>query len=289
MLRRLSIRIEGRLPKGWPDLARQVSLFGLAYLLYRLVEGAADHSSALAYAHATEVISLEQSLHVFIEPTVQSWASGSHVLMVIATYIYINAQTTILIALLLYFYLAHNRHYYFVRNTLFVAMAIGLMGYLVFPTMPPRFLGNWGFVDTISNVTGTSPKGGVAGEFFNPYAAVPSMHVAFALIFGLTLVRLSRSWLLRAWWAAWPLLIAFVTVITANHFLVDAVLGALTAGAAAVVALRLARVRPHVWAFTPQPVALAPQLATLAAQPTSLAPQPAALASTSSAAQVAVS
>jgi membrane-associated phospholipid phosphatase len=195
---------------------------------------------------------------VFVEPSVQSWASGSHLLMVIATYIYINAQTTILLGLLLYFYFAHNRSYYFLRNMLFVAMAIGLAGYLFFPTMPPRFLANWGFVDTISNVTGTSPKGGVATEFFNPYAAVPSMHVAFALIFGLTLVRLSRSWVARVWWASWPLLVAFVTIITANHFLIDAVLGAMTAAIAAVIARRLALMRPHIWAFAPQPTALAP-------------------------------
>jgi membrane-associated phospholipid phosphatase len=255
MLRRLPARIEGRLPKGWMDLARQVGLFGFAYLVYRLVEGAADHSGALAYTHATEIISLEQSLHVFVEQSIQSWASSSHLVMVLATYLYINAQTTILIALLLYFYFAHNRHYYFVRNMLFVAMAIGLTGYLLFPTMPPRFLGNWGFVDTVHSITGASPTGGVEPVFFNPYAAVPSMHVAFALMFGCTLVRLSHSWVARVWWACWPLLITFVTVVTANHFFFDAVTGALTAALAAAVAFRLARIRPHVWAFAPQPAA----------------------------------
>jgi membrane-associated phospholipid phosphatase len=262
MLRGIFAGIEGRLPKGWTDLLRQVSLFGLAYLVYRIVEGAADHSSALALAHATQIISLEHSLGVFVEPSVQSWASGSHLLMVLATYIYINAQTTILLCLLLYFYLVHNRSYYFLRNMLFVAMAIGLAGYLFFPTMPPRFLANWGFVDTIGNVTGSSPKGVIESEFFNPFAAVPSMHVAFALMFGVTLARMSRSWVARIWWACWPFLITFVTIITANHFLFDAVLGALTAAVAAAVAFRLARVRPHVWAFAPQPAA-----ATLAPAP----------------------
>jgi hypothetical protein len=125
--------------------------------------------------------------------------------------------------------------------------------------MPPRFVPNWGFVDTVSNVTGSSQKGFLQDWFFNPFAAVPSMHVAFALILGWTLVRVTRSWLARAWWALWPFLITFVTIITANHFLVDAVLGALTAAVAAAVALRLARVRPQVWAFAPAPAAaLAP-------------------------------
>jgi membrane-associated phospholipid phosphatase len=252
MLRRLTANIERRLPKGWGDAACQVSLFGAAYLVYRLVEGAVDSSSAPAFAHAQSVISLEQSLHVFIEPSVQSWASGSHLLMVLASYLYINAQTTILIALLLYLYLAHNRSYYFVRNMLFVGMAIGLIGYALFPTAPPRFLPQWGFVDTVSQVTNTSPRNnGVLKIFVNPYAAVPSMHVAFAVMIGWTLVRLVRSWPAKVWWAMWPVLIAFVTVVTANHFIFDALLGLVAAGVAAVVARRLARIRPHVWAFVP--------------------------------------
>jgi membrane-associated phospholipid phosphatase len=266
MLRGLSAWIEGRLPKGRMDLLRQVSLFCGAYLVYRLVEGAADHSSALAYAHATQIISLEHSLHIFVEPSIQSWASGSHLLMVIATYVYINAQTTVMTAILFYFYFAQNRHYYFLRNMLFAAMAIGLIGYLFYPTMPPRFLPNWGFVDTISNVTGASQRGLLESWFFNPYAAIPSMHVAFALMFGGTLARISRSWVVRIFWGCWPLMVAFVTVITANHFLIDAVLGALTAAIAAVVAFRLARVRPHVWAFAPQPAAAALAPAPAAAQ-----------------------
>jgi len=271
MLRGLSAWIEGRLPKGRMDLLRQVSLFCGAYLVYRLVEGAADHSSALAYAHATQIISPQHSLHIFVEPTLQSWASGSHLVMVLATYLYINAQTTILIALLLYLYVAHNRSYYFVRNMAFVAMMIGLIGYAVFPTAPPRFVPNWGFVDTVSQVTNTSPRNNdIMKLFINPYAAVPSMHVAFATMLGWTLVRLVKSWPARIWWALWPVLIAFVTVITANHFLLDAVFGLLTAAIAAVVARRLARMRPHVWALHPVTPGLALQPAsdvTLAAAP----------------------
>ncbi|HEX2702988.1 MAG TPA: phosphatase PAP2 family protein [Solirubrobacteraceae bacterium] len=260
MLRRLPAQIEQGLPKGWTDLLRQLTLFGGAYLAYRLVEGAVDGSSAPAFAHARELISIERTLHIFVEPSVQSWASGSHLLMVLATYLYINAQTTILIALLLYLYLFHNRSYYFVRNMVFVAMALGLIGYAFYPTAPPRLVPNWGFVDTVSQVTNTSSQNNpIMKIFINPYAAVPSMHVAFATMIGGTLVRLVKSWPARVWWTLWPVLITFVTVITANHFLLDAVFGLLTAGIAAVVACRLARIRPHVWALEPPAPALAPQ------------------------------
>ncbi len=94
MLRTLRISLERRLPKGIGDALRQIGLFAAAYFAYRLVEGAVNVSnSAPAFTHARELISLERSLGVFVEPSIQSWAYGSHALIVGATYIYIAAQT----------------------------------------------------------------------------------------------------------------------------------------------------------------------------------------------------
>jgi hypothetical protein len=255
MTARLAL-VRGRvLPNGWVDLLRQCSLFGLAYLLYRLVEGMVFVSnSSVAFAHAREVISLERSLHIFVEPQIQAWATSSHLLVVIAAYVYINAQTTILIALLLYLYVAHNRNYYFVRNMLFVGMAIGLVGYGLFPTAPPRFLPEWGFIDTIQQVTGVSGTSTIANVFFNPYAAIPSMHVACAVMLGWSFAKLARHRIVKVLWALWPLFITFMTVITGNHFLIDAMLGVLVAGVSFVAARVLAALRPHAWTFrVPQP------------------------------------
>jgi PAP2 superfamily len=238
------------LPNGRVDLLRQCALFGLAYLLYRLGEGAAfGGNTAVAFSHSRELISLERSLHIFVEPTIQGWATSSYALIAIAAYIYINAQTTILIALLLYLYIAHNRCYYFVRNMLFVGMFIGLIGYAVFPTAPPRFLPEWGFIDTIRQVTGVSGNSTIANVFFNPYAAVPSMHVACAVMLGWTLSRLVRLRVAKVFWATWPVFITFMTVITANHFLIDAVLGLFVAGVSFAAARGLAALRPHAWTF----------------------------------------
>jgi membrane-associated phospholipid phosphatase len=242
--------VRGRvLPNGRVDLLRQCCLFGLAYLLYRLVEGLVGGSTAVAFTHARELISLERSLHIFVEPQIQGWATSSHLLVVIAAYVYINAQTTILAALLLYLYIAHNRSYYFVRNMLFVGMAICLIGYGLFPTAPPRFLPEWGFIDTIQQITGVSGTNTISKVFFNPYAAVPSMHVACATIFGWTLARLVRNRVAKIFWALWPLFITFLTVITGNHFLIDAVLGLFVAAVAFFAARALAALRPHAWTF----------------------------------------
>jgi len=222
------------LPHGWLDVLRQVALFGVAYLAYRLVRGLVEGEANTAFAHALDVISLELSLHIFVEPSVQAWASSSRLVMDFCSWMYVNAQTTITLAGLVYLYVRHNKSFYFVRNMFMIAMLIALVGYTVFPTAPPRFLPEWGFIDSVSNFTGVHVDHASATmtALVNPYAAVPSMHVAFALMIGWPLARLAKHRFVKALWLAYPFLMAFVIVVTANHFIFDAILGALTAGSA---------------------------------------------------------
>ena len=240
------------LPQGWLDLLRQVSLFVSAFLVYDLVRGLVEGRATAAFQNARKLISLERTLHLFVEPSVQAWASGSHGVMVAASWVYLNAQATVTIAPLIYLYVRHNRNFYFVRNMLMIAMPLALIGYVVFPTAPPRFLPEWGFIDTVSDLTPVkvSHSSAPMSALFNPYAAVPSMHVAFALIIGWPLARLARHSAARVLWVVYPFLMTFVIVVTANHFILDALLGALTAGVSAYGAICLARVRPAVWRFS---------------------------------------
>ena len=241
------------LPHGWLDVLRQVVLFGTIYLGYNLVRGLVEGRASAAFQHARDLIQIERTLHVFVEPSVQAWASGSHALMDVSSWLYVNAQTSVTLAALIYLYLRHNGSFYFVRNMLVIAMAIALVGYAVFPTAPPRFLPEWGFIDSVSDLTGMHVSHASASmtALFNPYAAVPSMHVAFALMIGWPLASLSRTRVTSVLWRLYPLLITFVIVATANHFILDALLGALTAAASAVGARRLARMRPAAWRFGP--------------------------------------
>src|SRR5271166_1493402 len=114
--------------------------------------------------------------------------------MVVASWLYVNAQTSVTIAALVYLYLRQNRSFYFVRNMFMIAMAIALVGYTVFPTAPPRFMPEWGFIDSVSDFTGVhvSHASASISALTNLYAAVPSMHVAFALMIGWPLARLAR-------------------------------------------------------------------------------------------------
>jgi membrane-associated phospholipid phosphatase len=93
-----------------------------------------------------------------------------------------------------------------------------------------------------------------ASAFLNGYAAVPSIHVCFALMVGFPMASLVRRRAARIAWRTYPLLIVFVVVATGNHYLTDVVLGGLTAAASWVLAERLfARARPERWAFGQAP------------------------------------
>jgi membrane-associated phospholipid phosphatase len=129
-------------------------------------------------------------------------------------------------------------------------MGLALVGYTLFPTAPPRMFPEHGFVDTIVDFSQVNHDSTLAKIFINPYAAVPSMHCAFALMIGGTGVKVCRHWWSKAFWATWPLLIAWVVIVTANHYWVDVALGWMVAIAAALIAQRLlARARPEAWSF----------------------------------------
>jgi len=252
MVARLRLLPARVLPNGWLDVLRQVFLFGLAYLAYRVVRGLVEGQATVAFQHARDLISLERTLHFFVEPSVQAWASGSHVLMDASSWLYVNAQTSVTVCALVYLYLRHNGSFYFVRNMFMIAMVIALVGYAVFPTAPPRFMPEWGFIDSVSDFTGVqlSHASSSMSALVNPYAAVPSMHVAFALMIGWPLARLARLRPVKVLWFLYPFLMAFVIVATANHFIFDALLGALTAAVSAYGASWLARARPAAWRFS---------------------------------------
>ena len=180
----------------------------------------------------------------------------AHWTIEIANFLYLNAQFTIALGFLIWLYLFRNESYYFVRNMFVVSMGLALVGYTLFPTAPPRMFPEDGFVDTITEFSGVNHDSTLAKIFINPYAAVPSMHCAFALMIGATGVGVCRTRLAKSFWAIWPLLISWVVIVTGNHYWVDVALGWMVALTAALVAQRLlARARPHAWAWDRAPAA----------------------------------
>lgn len=254
MRARLGLLAARVFPRGWLDATRQLTLFAVAYLAYRLVRGAVHGRSSDAFEHARELISFEQSLHAFVEPGIQAWAASQAWLLDCASWLYVNSHFTITFAALVFVYRFHNGSFYFVRNMFLISMGLALVAYLLYPTAPPRFLPEFGFRDSVADFTGVTQDSVAVNALFNPFAAVPSMHVTFALMIGLPLAQLVRSRLLKVVWLCYPLLVTLVVVVTGNHFWMDAVLGGLTAVASGYVAHGLlARARPHAWGFQPTP------------------------------------
>jgi membrane-associated phospholipid phosphatase len=241
------------LPHGWKDAGRQLLLGIAAYMLYELVRALANGAGSYKpFGDASRIIYFERGLHVFIEPSIQSWALSQRWLIDFADWTYLNAHYFVTLGALLFIYLRRNDSFYFVRNVFMIAMAIALVGYAVYPTAPPRLFSEWGFTDTIRQLTGVTFEKSPTGALLNFYAAVPSMHVCFALMVGWPMSRLVRSRASRCLWLLYPVLISFVVVATGNHYLTDVFLGALTAGAAWMLASRLlARARPEAWSFSP--------------------------------------
>jgi hypothetical protein len=252
MRRRLQ-SIETRvLPHGWLDVIRQLGLFVGAYVLYQLVRGLiSDGNLYKPFGDATKIINLERTLHVFAEPSIQAWALGQRWLMDAADWAYLYSHYAVTGSVLIFIYLRRNDSFYFVRNMFMIAMGIALVGYAVFPTAPPALMPEWGFTDAISQFMGVSHvDSGPASAFVNIYAAVPSMHVCFAVMTGWSMARLVKHGYARIAWRLYPLWITFVVVATGNHYFIDVFLGALTAAVSALLAKQLlARVGPKAWEF----------------------------------------
>ena len=249
-MRSLVDKIGRWLPQGYGDAARQLSLFVVAELCYEAVRGIADGQRVTAIANGQHVISFEKSIHTFFEPNLQAAFINHRWIIDFANFMYMNSHFVVTTAFLVWLYLFRNQNFYFVRNMFMVAMGLAVIGYALLPTAPPRLFDE--FTDTITKYAQVNHDSGLVKLFINPYAAIPSMHVAFSTMIGVTGVLISRRTITKVVWAAYPFLVFWVVVVTANHFWVDGAFGLLVAALSAVTAATvLARVRPAVWSFRP--------------------------------------
>ena len=228
----------------------QFTLFLVVYQGYQVVRGFADGKAELAFANGQRVIDLERSLGTFFEPGFQQTLLSQQWLIDLANWAYFNTHFVVTVGFLAWLYLFRNEHFYFVRNMFMVAMVLALAGYAAFPTAPPRMFPELGFTDTIATFTGIEQDENTKASFLvNPYAAVPSMHIAFSLMIAAPAVALVSNALSRTLWSAYPLFVFFVITITANHYWFDAAAGAAVACVAALAANNLARARPEAWSW----------------------------------------
>jgi hypothetical protein len=222
----------------------QLVLFAVADLLYEISRTLAKGDLAVAFVHARDVVSVEKSISIFTELDVQHWALARPWVLDVANITYFHAHFAVTTCFMFWLYLRRNHHYYFVRNIVFAAMAVALIGYVLFPTAPPRMLTDLGFIDTLEKTADVNFNTGAVSLLSNPFAAVPSVHTCFSLIIGASCFFLVRRPAIRLLWLLYPCLIVFSIVATGNHFWLDAILGACLAGVALGVAWTIERFHP---------------------------------------------
>jgi membrane-associated phospholipid phosphatase len=184
------------------------------------------------------VIDLEQRLTGLGELTLQGWTQSSELLETLVSWTYWNSEFTVLGLALLWVYLRRNDAFVRFRNAILLANVIGLVGYVLLPTAPPRMFPDLGFNDTLSNFSELNHGSGVIEFAANPYAAMPSLHAADALLVGLVLASVCRSKVAKVLWLLWPAWVWFSVMATGNHFWLDVLGGVIVASIALIVVYR---------------------------------------------------
>ncbi|NNF53148.1 MAG: phosphatase PAP2 family protein [Acidimicrobiales bacterium] len=209
------------------ELAKQLSLVLAAVLLYFGVRGATQGDTATAVRNGRKVLEFEKSVALDIERWAQGMILDHHWLVTLANWIYIWGHWPVIAASLIWLHQTRRVDYLQLRNAMFISGAIGLIIFTRFAVAPPRLL-NVGLQDTVTEFS-NSYRILQPPSLVNKYAAVPSLHVGWNLLIGMALYRASRSAVVKTLGILSPILMTITVVVTANHYVIDAVLGAAVA------------------------------------------------------------
>jgi hypothetical protein len=206
---------------------RQIVIVVGAVIGYFGVRGLTEGEVATAERNAEFVLDLERSVGLAIEQQLQRALIASDLVVTIANWVYIWMHWPVLVATLIWLIVVDRDEYVELRNAIIISGLIGLVIFATFPVAPPRLLSPE-FVDTVTERSHSyrvlQPPG-----FVNAYAAVPSLHFGWNLLVGIAWYRVGRS----RWWRAaavlMPAAMAWAVIATANHYLLDVVVGGLIA------------------------------------------------------------
>lgn len=209
----------------------EILAIGLFYLVYSAVRNADRVRTIAAFTNAKRLMDWQTTLGINHELVINEWALHFKPLVVTTNYFYGSMHFVVTIGVAVYLFRKWPNDYPRWRNTLGIATAIALIGFRFWPLMPPRLLdtmpgADYGFVDTLAKYpTLWTFNSGAMKKISNQYAAMPSVHCAWALWCACALVpRVQRAWV-KVLAALYPVMTVSVIVVTANHFFLDAVGG----------------------------------------------------------------
>lgn len=235
-----------RLPRGWAHLALQFAFWIGFYFVYQAARGITDRGGVeTAFANGQWIIDFQRSLGSMFELTLQRAVESSGVLIQATSITYWLSQFAVVGLALVWVYVkAHDRFYGF-RNTLILGNLIGLVGYVLLPTAPPRMFPEAGFTDTLATFSAVKHSSTFVAFSSNQYAAMPSLHALDSLVVGVVMATVVRRRWVKALWLAWAPWVWFSVMATGNHFWLDVAAGILVAAVAGAVVYRpWRRLRP---------------------------------------------
>jgi diacylglycerol O-acyltransferase / wax synthase len=216
---------------------REVAIGLGVYALYLLASRRkrSDAGRLQAAKNAERLVALERRLGIHVEPKLQELLLPHRKLLGILNVAYVVSNAALTVGWLMRLYARRHPAFHRFRRAAVLTTLACQPVFFFFPCAPPRSLDH--FVDTVADVSGFDLDSGVVAQLYDPLAAMPSIHVAYAVVTAAGVVEASGSPALRALAPAYPPLVAAVVFATANHYVLDAVAGAAVAG----MALRLAR------------------------------------------------
>jgi hypothetical protein len=223
----------------WVEILAVVAFYVVYSTIRNLHHGNADE----AFQHARELIRIQRDLGLYHEQTIQDWALGFRPLIVASNYFYGSLHFIVTGGVMVYLYRKWSNDYPLWRNALAVATGLALVGFALFPLMPPRLLPNsYGFVDTLANDPAFwSFNSGAVNKISNQYAAMPSVHCAWALWCACALIPRVKPMWGKVLAALYPIATVTAIVVTANHYILDAPAGFLALGIGYVAARAFTR------------------------------------------------
>lgn len=226
---------------GWWTLLWQGVLVVAAAVCYFGVRNLTEGARGTATDNARSLVRLERTLGIEWERAMQGQLIDHDRLVTLANWVYIYGHWPVIAVTLGWLFVRHPPDFYLLRNAFFISGAIGLVIFATFPVAPPRF----DILDIVNTVTerSTSYRTFQPPGLINRYAAVPSLHFGWNLLVGIVVWRVSRQPVLRALAVLMVVAMGWAVVVTANHYLLDVVAGAVVALAGLAGALLLPRVR----------------------------------------------
>jgi hypothetical protein len=231
-------------PSRLPRWQTESLLVVLLYGAYDATRGLRHSSVATANHNGWLLLHAERHLHSTPEHSLNQLLWHLPGLAVASAYFYATLHFIVTPGVLVWLYRRHPNSYRTARRVLVIATVASLVGFWLFPTAPPRLLPGSGIRDTLADVhqwgwwagPSSAPRG--LGGLANEYAAMPSLHVAWALWAGWLVTRHAHHHLIRIAGASYPVLTAFVVMATGNHYFLDVLAGA------GVLALASVAVKP---------------------------------------------